>query len=215
MTLPSLRIDDSVTVRSGSDDQPLLLLLHGYGSHERDLAGLVPHLPVGLAAAAIRAPLTMGPGSYAWVPIDVPGRPDPAALEASTVAVLDWLDSHVGDDRAVSLLGFSQGGLMVTQLMRARPERFVSGLVLSGFVHDGVQPGDDALAQRRPPVFFGRGDADTIIAPDASRRASSWLPRHVETTEKVYPGLDHGISAEELRDVIDFLRQHAVTSHSA
>lgn len=34
-------IDDSVTVRSGSASDPLVLLLHGYGSHEQDLPGLM------------------------------------------------------------------------------------------------------------------------------------------------------------------------------
>lgn len=38
-------------------DRPLLVLLHGYGSHEGDLFGLVPHLPSAFVVAAVRAPL--------------------------------------------------------------------------------------------------------------------------------------------------------------
>jgi phospholipase/carboxylesterase len=201
-------IDDSVTVRTGHDTDPLVLLLHGFGSNEQDLPGLSAHLPQGLATVSVRAPLTLGPGSYAWVPIGVPGRPDPDIVASSTKALLTWFDAHVPADRTVVLLGFSQGGLMVSQLLRARPERFVAALVLSGFVLDGAQPDDAVLAERRVPVFFGHGDADPVIAPDATQRASTWLAAHADTTERTYPGLAHAISAEELDDMRGFLRAH-------
>jgi phospholipase/carboxylesterase len=224
-------IDDTVTVRTGSDADPLVLLLHGFGSNEQDLPGLAAHLPAGLATVSVRAPLTLGPGSYAWVPITVPGRPDPAIVAVSTEALLAWFDDRVPADRPVVLLGFSQGGLMVSQLLRARPgpvvllgfsqgglmvsqllrarpERFVAALVLSGFVLDADLPGDAALAERHVPVFFGHGDADPVIAPDATQRASVWLAEHAATTERTYAGLAHAISDEELEDVGVFLRAH-------
>lgn len=186
------------------DDAPLLVLLHGYGSHEHDLVGLVPHLPRSLRSVAVRAPLTAGPG-YAWVPIVDPGRPDPAATQDAAEAVLTWLDEHVPASTPVALLGFSQGGLMVTHLLRNRPERFFAGVVLSGFTADVKLPGDAALAETAPPVFFGRGDVDPVITPEAFARTSAWLPEHTTLTEVVYPGLAHGISQQELADVTRFL----------
>ncbi|MET0448345.1 MAG: alpha/beta fold hydrolase [Aeromicrobium sp.] len=199
-------IDDAHTVRSGSDADPLVLLLHGYGSNEQDLPGLMAYLPAGLASASVRAPLTLAPGSYAWVPIAVPGRPDPDITQESTVTLLAWFDEHVAPDRPVVLLGFSQGGLMVSQLLRMRPDRFLAGLVLSGFVLDDTFPGDAALAVRQVPVFFGHGDADAVIAPDATARASVWLAEHTSLTDRTYPGLAHAVSGEELDDVSAFLR---------
>ncbi|MCW2771536.1 MAG: putative esterase [Aeromicrobium sp.] len=201
-------IDDTVTVRTGSDADPLVLLLHGFGSNEQDLPGLAAHLPAGLATVSVRAPLPLGAGSHAWVPIEVPGRPDPAIVAASTEALLTWFDAQIPEGRPVVLLGFSQGGLMVSQLLRARPDRFVAALVLSGFVLDADQPGDAALAERQVPVFFGHGDADPVIAPDATRRASAWLAGHAATTERTYAGLAHAISAEELEDINAFLLAH-------
>lgn len=94
---------------------------------------------------------------------------------------------------------------MVTQLLRLRPERFVAGLVLSGFVLDEPLPRDEELAKRQVPVFFGRGDAEDVIGPDTTARASAWLAEHVDCTEKVYRGLGHGISMEELGDIDEFL----------
>lgn len=195
-----------VTARrdSGLVDAPVLVLLHGYGSHERDLLPLIDLDGIDLLAP--RAPLAAGPG-FAWVPITVPGRPDPAPVQTATSALLAWLDAEVAPGRRVVLLGFSQGGLMVTQLLRAQPGRFVAGIVLSGFSLVGEQPGDAALAADPPPVLFARGDADAVIALDASERTSTWLAAHSRLVERVYPGMPHTVGAAERADVREFIEQ--------
>jgi phospholipase/carboxylesterase len=184
---------------------PLLVLLHGYGSHEGDLAGLAPYLPAGLDWVSLRAPIGIAPNGFAWFPISAPGRPDAAPVIAAADAVLQWLDANVDPTTPVVPLGFSQGGLMVTQLLRQAPARFAAGVVLAGFILDAALPGDEVLAETKPPVFFGRGDADQVIAAETTARVSAWLPHHSTLTEKIYPGLPHSISGEELADVSDFL----------
>jgi len=124
--------------------------------------------------------------------------------------VLAWLDANVHPGTPVVPLGFSQGGLMVTQLLRQAPGRFPAGVVLSGFTLDATLPGDEALAATRTPVFFGHGDADRVISAETTARASAWLPGHTALTEKVYVGLPHAISADELADVARFLTEALV-----
>lgn len=187
-------------------DAPLLLLLHGYGSHERDLVGLAPHLPAGYDVVALRAPLTLGPISFAWFPLAQPGLPDPAQVTAATGALLAWLDAEL-PGRTVVPVGFSQGGLMATQLLRAAPGRFPAGVVLAGFTLDAELAGDDALAST--PVLYARGEADTIITPATVARTAGWLGAHVTLTERTYPGVAHGVSAEMLDDVAAFLGEVA------
>jgi len=188
-------------------DAPLLVLLHGYGSHEGDLLGLAPHLPGGLALAAPRGPLLGGPG-FAWAPLATPGRPEPARVRAAAEALLAWLDgdSRVGD-RPVALLGFSQGGLMATQLLRTRPDRFAAAVVLSGFALDAEEPGDATLAARDPrvPVLLGHGDADPVIPRDATTRTAAWLASHADLEHRTYPGLAHAVDARVLADAAAFL----------
>lgn len=45
------------TTRQSVPSRPLLVLMHGLGSHEHDLVGLLPHLPSHVDAASLRAPL--------------------------------------------------------------------------------------------------------------------------------------------------------------
>jgi phospholipase/carboxylesterase len=205
--MPSM-IDDACTIRTGGESEPLMLLLHGYGSNEKSLPRLMSRLPSGMASVSVRAPRTVGSHAFAWAPIQVPGRPDPAAVHESTLALLTWLDDQIAEDRPIVPLGFSQGGLMVSQLMRARPERFTGGVVLAGLLLDEPADGDAALVARQMPVFFGHGDADQVIPADATSRASVWISAHAAMTERIYPGLDHSISSEMLDDVAAFLRKH-------
>lgn len=190
---------------SNQAGRPLLLLLHGFGSHEHDLPAIAGHLHPVWDWASLRAPLDAGNGGFSWFPLGVPGRPDPAPVTESTDAVLTWLDANVTSGTVVVPVGFSQGGLMATQLLRTAPERFAAAVVLSGFVLDGPLPGDAALAVRRLPVFFGHGDADQVISADATARTSAWFPRFTVVTDVEYAGLPHTISAEELADVSGFL----------
>lgn len=192
-------------------NRPILLLMHGYGSHEDDLTSLLPALGSHFDWASLRAPLVLREqtpaevGSYAWVPIDRPGLPDPERASAATDAVLAWLDEHTPPAANVIPIGFSQGGLMVTQLLRRDPQRFERGAVLSGFSLQGEQPGDAELARIRPAVYFGRGDRDQIISDGTFERTTGWLAGHATATERLYEGLAHGISPQELQDLAAFL----------
>ncbi|KQX08531.1 MULTISPECIES: alpha/beta hydrolase [unclassified Leifsonia] len=212
----SLQVDDRAVLWSASAadraGRPLLVLLHGYGSHEGDLFGLAPYLPLEPVLASVRAPIAMGPGN-AWFPLhDSPTgfTSTPADISAATDALLDWIDGLEVTPSSVGLLGFSQGGAMALELLRARPEAFAYAAVLAGFVADLPNANDSALAEAAPPVFWGRGTADAVIASDRIDRTQAWLPTHSTLTERIYEGLGHSVSEAELGDLTTFLRARYV-----
>lgn len=188
--------------------RPLLVLLHGYGSHEGDLFSLAPALPLDAVVASVRAPLRES-GGLAWWSLQgqAPGEPDPEAVDAAAAAVLDWLDTV--EHSSVSLLGFSQGGAMSLQLLRHAPDRFASAVCLSGFVATQDHPGDAELARVKSPVFWGRGTLDPIIPDAAIARTAMWLPEHTDPTIRIYEDLAHAVSTAELSDFARFLAEHA------
>ncbi|MFT4214666.1 MAG: alpha/beta hydrolase-fold protein [Microbacterium sp.] len=214
-------LDDAAVLWSVPPDEragrPLLVLLHGYGSHEGDLFGLVPYLPERFVAAAVRAPLAPPfptPG-WSWFPIEGVYARDPAAATAAAERFLAWLDGIVAatDAASIGLLGFSQGAVIALQAMRLQPERFAFAVNLAGYADAGALPTDAELARVRPPVFWGRGARDEVIPADRVEHTIEWLPAHVELSGRVYPGLTHSVSQEELDDVRAFLdRQLAAGS---
>jgi len=201
---------DAVLWSSTDPAAPVLVLLHGYGSDENDLFGLVPHLPDGYRVAAVRAPLSPpwpAPG-HSWYPIEGLGGRDPEGITRGAAAFLAWLDAHVDAGASVGLLGFSQGAAVSLQAMRLRPERFAFVVALSGYAAPGALPGDEALAERRPPVFWGRGTHDDVIPEALVVHTTDWLPGHSELSGRVYTGLTHSVSEQELADVHAFLVAH-------
>jgi phospholipase/carboxylesterase len=188
--------------RSG---KPLMLLLHGVGSHEGDLIGLTPYLSPEFVYASLRAPLTYS-GGWSWYPLTEPGAPDITGVDQAADDVLAWLDGLGAAHPSVSLLGFSQGGSLSLQLLRKRPESFDFAVVLAGFVVPGAADDvDAAVAAVRPSVFYGRGDVDQVIPAAAVERTEAWLAAHADAELAVYPGLAHGVSQEELDDVNGFI----------
>lgn len=208
MTDP-LAIDDSVVVWSTPqaelDDRPLVLLMHGRGSHENDLTALIPMLPHEFVYASLRAPLPFEGGGYTWFAAGEPGAPPVASVDASVLAVLEWLD-RVAPGGPVAAAGFSQGGAMATHLMRHAPDRFFSYVNLAGFVVPGEAPADSRLSELMPPVFWGRDTADPVIPQWTADRMEQWLPPRSRLTTRTYPGIGHSISREEVDDVAEFLR---------
>lgn len=204
-----VRIDADATrwAPAAREGLPLLVLLHGYGSDENDLFGLVPYLPENIAVASVAAPLAPPfpmPGR-SWYPIEgLEGR-SAGATTAAAQALLDWLDAEAADAPTVALLGFSQGAAVSLQAMRLAPERFGSIVALSGYATPGTLPHDEQLREVRPRVFWGRGTHDEVIPAPLIEHTSQWLPDHAELTGRVYQGLTHSISEEELHDIRVFL----------
>ena len=189
------------------EGRPLLVLLHGYGADERDLFGLIPYLPPEFAVAALRAPLAPpfpAPG-YSWYPIEGLENRDPAHVTASAARLIEWTDAAASAHRTVGLLGFSQGASVALQAMRLEPGRFAFAVNLSGYVTPGDLPHDAELAETKPSVFWGRGTNDDVIPEFLIEHTTEWLPRHVELSGRVYPGLTHSVSEQELADVRVFL----------
>ncbi|MCT9819133.1 alpha/beta hydrolase-fold protein [Microbacterium sp. W1N] len=206
--IPELDADAVVWSHAPGDraGRPLLVLLHGYGSHEQDLFALVPHLPDGVTIAAVRAPLAPPfptPG-WSWFPIEGLRRHDPVSTTAAAERFLAWLDT-LAHDGPVGLLGFSQGGVIALQALRLRPEAFAFVVDLAGYADPAPVAGDERLAALRPPVFWGRGARDEVIPAPLVEHSVAWLPAHVDLSGRVYPGLAHSVSQDELDDVVAFL----------
>jgi phospholipase/carboxylesterase len=204
-----LTIDGALTRWSTSHRAglPLLVLLHGYGADENDLFGLVPYLPEGIAVASVAAPLAPPwpmPGR-SWYAIEGLDGRDSAAVTAAAESFLRWLDESAADAPSVAFLGFSQGAAVALQALRLAPDRVGAVVALSGYVADGALPNDELLAELRPHVFWGRGSHDDVIPQARIAHTAEWLPAHAELSGRVYTGLSHSISEEELRDVHVFL----------
>jgi phospholipase/carboxylesterase len=193
--------------------RPLIVLMHGWSYDERHLFGFAHLFPGEMVVASVRAPYAEA-GGYAWFPSqgNPIGDPQPRVADDAAGAVLDWLGT-LPPASSTGLLGFSQGGAMVLQLMRRDPGRFDYGVQLAGFVVGDCQPGDEVLARTRPPVFWGRGERDTVIPRQAIARTQSWMAAHTSPEQVVYRGLGHDVAGPEVTGFTTFVARQLARDH--
>lgn len=190
-------------LQSWNGEDPVVVFLHGYGADELDLPGLMNYLP-DFPWVSPRAPEASQYGGFAWFPITTPLNPPADLVEPATEALWDWLDATIPDAPLI-VIGFSQGGLMTTQLLRTRPERLKATVILAGFIMDAAQPADAELAATKPKVIYCRGTEDAVVTKDAVAKLNTWLQRHSRAVTKSYSGLGHSIDERVMSDVAGYI----------
>jgi phospholipase/carboxylesterase len=165
-----------VVATYGSTDPaaPLVVLLHGRGSHEQEILGLAGHLPAGPAYAAVRAPLAEG-GGFAWFANRGIGRPLTDSLRSTMDWFRTWLDGVAPADRPVLLVGFSGGAAFAGGLVLDDPARYAGAAVLHGTLPFDAGLATDAGRLANLPVFVGQGDADHVIPRELLDRTWTYL----------------------------------------
>lgn len=183
-----------------TETAPVVLFLHGYGADERDLPELMRFLP-DLAWTSPRAPLRSQYEGFSWYDAAELVRPSVEEVQSATDTLWDWIDQYVPGESKLIVIGFSQGGLMATQLLRTRPQRIQGTVILSGFMASGNLPGDAELAASKPRVIYARGLEDQMIPKASISELNTWLQAHTRAITKSYPALGHSVDAKVMADV--------------
>lgn len=195
---------------------PLLALLHGVGSNEHDLFALAPEFDPRLRIVSARAPLTRGPGSYAWFEVQFLPQGgfliDPQQLDASRTTLIGFLgeavEAYGADPERVYLMGFSQGAIMSLTLALTQPRLLAGVAAISGRIPPEVQPWIVPPEETAGlPVIVSHGRADTVISIDWGRRARETLERQrVALTYREHE-MGHFIPPATLAEVRGWLTQ--------
>jgi phospholipase/carboxylesterase len=200
--------------RAPSDQPPLLVLLHGYGSNELDLIGLSAELDPRVQVVSVRAPVALGGPSFGWFPLQFTDRgivADAARAEASRAELLDEIPRLVEQYRAdpgrVYLAGFSQGAIMSAGILLAEPRLIAGAVLMSGRVMPEMvpdQPDLDGLS--RLPVLVVHGLHDQVLPIENGRACRDLLSRlPLDLTYREFP-MAHTVSPESLATVADWLK---------
>ena len=190
---------------------PALILLHGRGSNEEDLLGLVPYLDPRFFCIAARAPLYFPYGGYTWYDLKEVGSPDVEQFEQSFGKLSKFLDDirhgYAIDPRLIFLLGFSMGTVMSYALALSRPDAIRGVVAHSGYLpeHASSQFKWDQLSGTS--FFIAHGTQDPVIPIHYGRRAHELLAgTGAPLVYREYP-LQHQIGEESLRDLSEWLSQ--------
>jgi phospholipase/carboxylesterase len=153
---------------------PLVVLLHGRGSNEREILGLAPHLPTGPEYVAVRAPIAEA-GGYAWFANRGIGRPLAGSLRSTMDWFRVWLDEAAPAGRPVILVGFSGGAAFAGGLVLDHPARYAGAAVLYGTLPFDAGLAADPGRLAHLPVFVAQGEDDRVIPGELLERTWDYL----------------------------------------
>ena len=197
------------------DKNPLLLLLHGYGSNEADLFSFASELPDEYYVISARAPYDLQYGSYAWYAINFDADQNKFSDHDQAVKSRDLVVKFIEelkakfpiDHASVTLIGFSQGSILSYSIALSYPNIVQRVGALSGYLNiditsENYQSNDFSNLK----IFASHGIVDQVIPVEWARKTDPILQSlGINSTYKEYP-IGHGVSPQNFFDLKDWLQ---------
>ncbi len=196
------------------DKNPLLILLHGYGSNEEDLFSFASELPSEYYVISARAPYDMMYNSYAWYAINFDADEnkfsDIDQARNSRDLIADFIDFCITkypiDAENITLVGFSQGAILSMATALSYPNKVQNVAALSGYFNeDIVKDNYKENLTLKTKFFVSHGTVDQVISVEWARKTQPFLENlGFEVVYKEYP-IGHGVSPQNFFDFRNWL----------
>lgn len=193
------------TFAEATGGKPVVVMLHGRGAGPENILDLVPRLdrPQFNYVAPAAPNRTWYPYSF-MAEIEKNEPHLTSALAQVGQAVADAEASGVPRHRIV-LLGFSQGACLATEFAIRNASRFGGLVAFSGgaigpptrhMASEGTDGSDLFLGT---PMFYGCSDIDAHVPESRVRESAALCERMgAKVTLKIYPGMGHVVSDDEI-----------------
>ncbi len=196
-----------------SENSPVLILLHGYGSNEKDLFSFAEYLDDRLMVIAPRAPQTLASNKYKWYslnPTESELRYDGAEVLQTSKDIMIFVEEVISnykvDPQKVYIGGFSQGAILTLGTGLLNSEKIAGVVCLSGHLYPEfaeqipLTQGLNGLS-----IFISHGRQDKVLAFSKMDKDAAYLKnKGIDVTARFYDSA-HNISQENFRDMLAWL----------
>lgn len=199
------------------DENPLLLLLHGYGSNEDDLFSFATELPDEYYIVSARAPYNMQYGAYAWYAINFDADQnkfsDHEQAKVSRDLIAGFIDEliqtyPINADK-VTLIGFSQGSILSYAVALSYPEKVQKVVAMSGYLNLEIVA-ENYLKNNfhTLKIFASHGTVDQVIPVEWARKTPAIVENlGINITYKEYP-IGHGVAPQNFYDFKNWILEN-------
>jgi phospholipase/carboxylesterase len=199
------------------ENNPLLLLLHGYGSNKEDLFSFATELPEEYYVISVQAPHDLMYGSYAWYAINFDADEnkfsDLNQAKESRDLIVDFIDELVAkypiDKDKITLIGFSQGAILSYAIALSYPEKISKIVAMSGYLN--TEMAKENFEQKNfsnLKIFASHGTVDQVIPVDWARKTNPILEKlGIKCVYKEYP-VGHGVAPQNFYDFRNWLEEN-------
>jgi len=216
MTTPSLPLYHIVRESTLSENAPLLIMCHGYGSDENDLFSFATELPEELFIISVRAPYPMAPYGNAWYAINFDGNnekwSDTNEVIKSRDLIKQFVDeacvSYPVDKNNVTLLGFSQGTILCLSVALTYPGLVKNVIALSGYIdQDSIPKELNSKHYSNLGVYISHGSQDQVIPVTWARKTAPFLADlDIDHTYSEFP-VGHGVAPQNFYEFKEWLKK--------
>lgn len=193
-----------------ADAEAAVVLVHGRGATAESILEFAREFSAdGVTYVAPQAARnTWYPNSFlAPTESNQPGLSSGLSLLETIVDELT--DAGIPRER-IAFVGFSQGACLASEFVAHNPTRYGGLAALSGGVIGpdvSVEEYADNGSLDGTPVFVGCSDSDPHIPLERVQETTAVLEAlDANVTERIYPGMGHGVNQEELDHVAEMVR---------
>jgi phospholipase/carboxylesterase len=214
MTNTSLSLQHIVRKSSLTQNAPLLIMMHGYGSDENDLFSFSSELPEELFIISVRAPYPMQPYGNAWYAINFDENQgkwsDNEQAKQSRDLIAKFIDEAIAEypvnKNNVTLLGFSQGTILSYAVALTYPEKVKNVIALSGYINKDILPeGINKKDYSELDFYCSHGSVDQVIPVAWARQTAPFLNSlHIKHTYSEFP-VGHGVAPQNFYELKNWL----------
>ena len=217
MTDSSLSLYHIVRESALTENAPLIIMLHGYGSDENDLFSFASELPDDFFIISVRASYPMQPYGNAWYAINFDADQgkwnDNEQAIQSCHLIAKFIDEAVAtypvNKQNVTLLGFSQGSILSYAVALTYPEKVKNIIALSGYVNKDILPADIQQKDYSNLEFYcSHGSLDQVIPVAWARQTSPFLNSlNIKHHYSEFP-VGHGVAPQNFYEFKKWLVAH-------
>ncbi len=210
----SLSLQHIIRKSTLTENAPLLIMMHGYGSDENDLFSFANELPEELFIISVKAPYPMQPYGNAWYAINFDADKgkwnDNEQAKESLNLIATFIDEAVNNypvnKNNVSLLGFSQGSILSHAVALTYPEKVKNIIALSGYINHDILPENIKQKDYSNLDFYcSHGNVDQVIPVDWARQTSPFLNSlNIKNIYSEFP-VGHGVAPQNFYEFKDWL----------
>ena len=195
-----------------SENPPLLIMLHGYGSHEEDLFSFSSELQDEFHIVSARAPHSIGFGGYAWYAINFDADENkfsdiPQAKESLQMIdkLIDELKSKINPSK-IFLLGFSQGAILSYAYSMNYPNKVDHVIALSGYLIEELIP-SNLSKEIKTDYYSSHGTVDQVIPVAWARKIQAFIEsQNLDCEYSEYP-VGHGVAPQNFYSFKDWIEK--------
>lgn len=197
--------------RPGDTDAPVLLMLHGTGGNEDDIAGLGTQLDPMAGILAPRGPVTEN-GMRRWFKRHAEGVFDVDDVIARAGQLASFLDSareaYALEDRTVIAVGFSNGANIGLATALLHPESLSRVVAFSGMYPLGDLAAPEPLPDSQ--LLLLNGDRDPMAPLASVRSLAAEAQARGAAVRQVARFGGHGIEPSEITAAREWLGANAI-----